>query len=170
MDADERLAPTEALKTLALHRYWVWADFQKRAMFECGRKIEAAADRIEAEALKLDAQAALSFFYASLYVVIEGWRELRLVDEEINGLIASENTDLLRRFRNGVFHFQPEYDDGRFLGFLDHAGEPVDWAQALHNAFARWFEDWGKETFGFGPRDIAAWMKAERQAAEAVGG
>jgi hypothetical protein len=98
--------------------------------------------------------------------VIEGWRELDLADGEIDGLIASENTDLLRRFRNCVFHFQPEYDDGRFLGFLDHADELVEWARSLHNAFARWFQDWATEKFGFGPRDIAAWMKAEKEAAE----
>ena len=69
-------------------------------------------------------------------------------------MIESENTDLLRRFRNGIFHFQPDVDDGRFLGFLDDAQEPVAWAQALHSAFSRWFQDWGRARFGFGPKDI----------------
>jgi hypothetical protein len=39
-------------------------------------------------------------------------------------------------------------------------------ARSLHNAFARWFQDWATEKFGFGLRDIAAWMKAEKEAAE----
>jgi hypothetical protein len=115
------------------------------------------------QARSFDAVSALGFFYASLYVVVEGWRDLGLEDEEINGLIASENTDLLRRFRNGIFHFQPDVDDERFLAFLDDAEEPVDWARALHSAFARWFQDWAREKLGFGPDDVEAWLRAELQ-------
>jgi hypothetical protein len=158
-----------ALPVLALHRYWLWADFHKKVMLEQGPPVPGDGEHpAVTRGRNFDAISALGFFYASLFVVIEGWRELGLEDEEINGLIASENTDLLRRFRNGIFHFQPGFDDKRFLGFLDDAEQPVDWARALHAAFARWFQDWGRATFGFGPEDLEAWLRAELKTFEAT--
>jgi hypothetical protein len=155
------------LPVLALHRYWLWADFHKQALVERGPAEPKDDEHPMVAAGRLfDATTALGFFYLSLFVVIEGWRELGLDDEEIDGLIASGNTALLRRFRNGVFHFQPDFDDARFLGFLDDAENPVEWARTLHSAFARWFQDWGRARYGFGPNDISAWLQAELAASE----
>lgn len=46
----------------------------------------------------------LSHWYAALYVVIEGWKETKLSDPTIDSLLSSENVDLLKRFRNGIYH------------------------------------------------------------------
>jgi hypothetical protein len=56
----------------------------------------------------------MSYWYGALYVVIEGWRELKLADTGIDNLLESPNVDLLRKYRNGVFHFQADYNDKRF--------------------------------------------------------
>ena len=90
--------PPENLSILALHRYWLWADFHKKVMFEQGPPWigwplgESQDFPLDAEVRAFDALTALGFFYASLYVVIEGWRDLRLADDEIDALLASENT------------------------------------------------------------------------------
>ena len=52
----------------------------------------------------------LSYWYAGLFVVCEGWQELKLSDPEIDGLLASPNLELLKRFRNGVYLNSPTID------------------------------------------------------------
>ena len=61
---------------------------------------------------------ALSLWYATLFVVIEGWREVGLKDPELDVLFADTKAEALRRFRNQVFHFQHEYDNRKLLEFL----------------------------------------------------
>jgi len=41
----------------------------------------------------------MSYWYGALFVVIEGWRELQLSDPSIEPLLASDNVDLLKRYR-----------------------------------------------------------------------
>lgn len=53
----------------------------------------------------------MSYWYGGLYVVIEGWQRLKLSDDIIDNLLISSNVQLLKRYRNGVFHFQKEYID-----------------------------------------------------------
>jgi hypothetical protein len=90
----------------------------------------------------------MSYWYAALYVVIEGWRELRLRDEDIDRLLESENVDLLRRYRNGVFHFQQEYYDERFLQFIREGQVSAAWVRELNQAFGRYFLEWIRDVGG----------------------
>jgi len=60
----------------------------------------------------------LSYWFASLYVVIEAWRDLKLNDPKVDALVSSPYTDLLRRYRNGIFHYQRKYFDEQFLFLL----------------------------------------------------
>ena len=60
-----------------------------------------------------------SYWFSSLYVVIEGWNELGLSDPDIDQLIDCPSVDLLRRHRNGTFHFQKEYFAARFMNFIE---------------------------------------------------
>ena len=80
----------------------------------------------------------LSHWYAALFVVIEGWHQMKLKDIVIDDLLSSCNVDLLRRFRNGVCHFQPNYLDDRFITFM---AEPttVAWVRKLNTEFGRYF-------------------------------
>jgi len=61
----------------------------------------------------------LSYWYATLYVVVEGWRELKLSDPAVDALLTVPHLALLKRYRHGVFHFQPDYFYSRYQDFFD---------------------------------------------------
>jgi hypothetical protein len=81
----------------------------------------------------------MSYWYGSLYVVVEGWQELKLTDPIIDGLLRSPHVDLLRRYRNGVFHFQRKFHDERFWDLMLAGREAVEWVSQLHREFRRYF-------------------------------
>ena len=58
-------------------------------------------------------------------------------------MLASPHLDLLRRFRNGAFHFQRDYFDRRFTDVLS-SDAVQEWALLLHDEFRRFFLDWYK--------------------------
>jgi hypothetical protein len=74
-------------------------------------------------------------------VVIEGWRTLKLRDPMIGRLLSSRNVGLLRRYRNGLFHFQRTYYDKRFSGLILDGENVVDWVRTLNREFGRYFLD-----------------------------
>ena len=57
----------------------------------------------------------MHYWYASLTVVVQGFRNLKLVDPRADALLASPNVKALRRCWNGVFHFQPDYFSAKLL-------------------------------------------------------
>jgi hypothetical protein len=74
----------------------------------------------------------MCLWYGMLYVVVEGWQEANLSDPEVDRLLASPNTELLRRFRNGMFHFQTDYWlPKKFSEFFDPKNKTVEWVRAL---------------------------------------
>jgi hypothetical protein len=85
----------------------------------------------------------MSFWYASLYTVIEGWRDLKLCDPEIDGLLKSPNVAMLKRYRHGVFHFQRTYFDQKYMPFLTRP-DSAPWVRGLHSAFFRYLGEWYK--------------------------
>jgi hypothetical protein len=80
----------------------------------------------------------MSYWYAGLYVVIEGWLELGCHDEEIDRLLESPNVDILRRYRNAVCHFQREYFHRKFFEMFSASGT-ADWVRELNQAFGKYF-------------------------------
>jgi hypothetical protein len=76
-----------------------------------------------------------AYWFASLYVVVEGWRGLNLSGAEIDKII-DEHLDSLRLFRNAVFHFQPK--NVKHKQWADH--EKWNWAERLTLAFERYFD------------------------------
>jgi hypothetical protein len=99
---------------------------------------------IDPEKFKIESFLYMSYWYGGLYVVIEGWQELKLSDTVINGLLQSSNVDLLKRYRNGVFHFQKQYYDNRFIEFMSEGKDSVKWVRNLTQEFGRWFLEWFK--------------------------
>ena len=90
----------------------------------------------------------MSYWYGGLYVVIEGWRDLGLHDDPIDALLGSPNVDLLRRYRNGVFHFQRRYFDDRFIRLMTDGENVITWVRTLNEQFGRFFLDWMRQTRG----------------------
>ena len=90
----------------------------------------------------VEARIYMSYWYAGLYVVVEGWQALKLSDLMIDGLLSSNNVDLLKRYRHGTFHFQKKYNDDRFLKLIDEGFDVVEWIRSLNTEFGRWFLNW----------------------------
>ncbi len=83
---------------------------------------------------------ALEVFYGLIYVVIEGFRELRCADETVSVLLAKEDyVDLLRRFRNGVFHYQKDPIDSRLFDFMVREDSEI-WVRDIHVALGKYLE------------------------------
>jgi len=123
-------------KLLALHRYYIWAN-RFREHFEGTLSVFPPIEHSE-ELFISDYGLFLSHWYAALYVVIEGWGEIELSDPQIDLLLCSENIDLLKRFRNGIYHYQQNYCDPRFFNLLE-AKAMVPWVRQLNLEFGRYF-------------------------------
>ncbi len=125
---------------LTLHRYFIWAN-RMRTHFDKLLATQASAR----DPFEIEATLYMSYWYGGLYVVIEGWQELQLHDPIIDQLLVSPNVDLLRRYRNGVFHFQRDYFDDRFRGFIENGQNAVEWVRTLNREFGRFFLEWFQE-------------------------
>jgi len=128
---------------LTLHRYYIWAnrmrDHFDRALGEFMQLGKRITDSERATKFFAgDPGIFMSYWYGGLYVVVEGWRELGLHDPDIDRLIDSPNTELLRRYRNGAFHFQRNYFDERFHGFIEEEGSAF-WVRELNRSLGRFF-------------------------------
>jgi hypothetical protein len=98
-------------------------------------------DKEKSVAFSIECRLYMSYWYAGLFVVIEGWKCLKLQDEKINELLTSKNVDLLRQYRNGTFHFQKKYYDDKFLKFILDGENCVEWVRTLNEEFGRYFHE-----------------------------
>ena len=116
---------------------------------------------------------ALAHWLASLYVVAEGWQEIGIPDPVISDLIAKYDDyyQLMRRFRNGVYHFQHKPLSVKLTDFLNPQSEGTLWAEALLFEFKRFLVSTvpddadGEEmklTIGWWPSDFLVRVKAVR--------
>ena len=125
-------------KLMSWFRYLFWAD-------TCYKRFEKLLETSNnSEEIPTNLFIALSSqWYGSLYVVIEGWEELKLEDKIISKLLNEHQNlkDLLRRYRNGVFHFQPKLLDNRFTDFEKTKNNSHLWIELLHRQFVRFFSD-----------------------------
>ena len=155
-----RLADNDA-DIVTLHRYFVWAGEMKQSF-----EVTAASRPQPLEWASEETIRALMYmclWYGVLRAVVEGWEELKLADPTIDSLLATRTgtmmkvrdkddaeydvpetySDMLRRVRNAVFHFQRDYLDDRLIAFMQKK-ESVVWVRSLHEAFSQWFLSWLK--------------------------
>ena len=123
-------------ETLTLHRYFIWAN---RMRTEFDAELEKKARGATVGVFPIEAHLYMSLWYAHLYVVIEGWNALHLEDRTITALLESPNVALLKRYRNGVCHFQRKYFDERFMGLISEGENVVAWIRTLNREFGRFF-------------------------------
>lgn len=126
-------------QTFAFARYLSWAALLNN-LFEAEMGAEPAPD--DSEAVRKHEWrwfGLMCYWYASFHVVIEAWDELQLSDPVIDRLLAHPKNfrTLLRRYRNGVFHFQGSVIDARIIDFLQHGPAQVCWVRALHEELIR---------------------------------
>jgi hypothetical protein len=129
---------TGKMRLLSLHRYFIWAD-RMRKHFDAAIDEKSKTQAYGGEADILEFTLYMSYWYAALYVVIEGWGELKLTAPEIDQYLTSPCVALLKRYRHGVFHFQAKYDDDRFVAFIAEGRETVPWVRGIHEAFGAYF-------------------------------
>lgn len=125
---------------LAWARYLYWCDLHRRRLEHYdGATEDGASDSSQWHFIALIAQ-----WYASLWVVVEGWQKLRKPDSNIRDLLEScpRYCDLMKRFRNGVYHYQPSLVDSRLLAFLQESDVTYIWGYLLHGEFCRFFWEW----------------------------
>lgn len=81
----------------------------------------------------------MCLWYGMLYVVIEGWQNANLTDPEIDQLLSSPNTKFLKRFRNGMFHFQKDqWISPKLADFFVPSNKTVEWVRTLTAEFRRY--------------------------------
>jgi hypothetical protein len=134
------------IEVITLYRYFAYAA-QMRNLF----KDEAKTGWISS--MKGDEANLTTFFYSKaglyllysysgIYLVIEGWRDLKLKDEKIDKLISSSYVDRLRLFRNATFHYQKEPISWKHLQFFGTEEEKTEiWFNELYQEFERYFVD-----------------------------
>jgi hypothetical protein len=142
-DDPEPVTPNPA-HVYTLHRYYVWSTILQGHF---NAILEAFRSRGEPFSMKTDdgirGYAYMSYWYAALYVVIEGWQKLGLRDEAIDRLLESPNVELLRLYRHAVFHFHEDYfNEHLTTPFVERGESPVGWVRSLSDEFGRWFLDW----------------------------
>lgn len=128
------------ISILALHLHWITADaIREQIKRDLERKSIRKSRTFETAAQQFSTGQTLIVFYALFYVVVEGYRELKLEDEAIDILLCKNDyEDRLRRFRNAVFHYQKRPLDKRLVDFLN-ASDSEYWIRALHKAFESFF-------------------------------
>jgi hypothetical protein len=129
--------PSQRAQVLTLHRYYIWANLMRTHFDETLRR----SPRLDVWSPEsIDRTAYMSYWYAGLYVVVEGWRRLRLRDARIEELLKQPDmVRLLKQYRNAVFHFSTTYNDDRLIAFLKEGAESARWARFLNRAFGRYF-------------------------------
>lgn len=88
---------------------------------------------------------ALSLFLpwlAFTYVLIEGWRDLKLEDYNVDLLLKSSNVDHLKLLRHDTFHFQKEFLPERTLVAFNRP-EFILWLTSLNSEFTRFIDGGG---------------------------
>ena len=75
--------------------------------------------------------AYLSLWYSSLWVAIDGWTQQGVAWPDLDPLLAAEQLDRLKDFRDATMHYRPDYFDRKHMRFFrdEHS---VEWANAVH--------------------------------------
>jgi hypothetical protein len=127
-----------SLELAALYRHWCRADAIKFVLFAVTAD-QPTRDQNVVDAEVMSTLLRLEVFYALTFVVVEGYRELALEDPVIDQLLAVPIfVDQLRRFRNGVFHYQADPVSSKLMDLIT-AQQSQEWMQELHREFQRLF-------------------------------
>ncbi len=125
---------------ISLHKHWLNADAVKEVV-----TAKIGGDHGLPEGLTESAElhssfARLSVLYGLIYVVVEGYKELKCANPKVDELLSQEEfVDALRLFRNSTFHYQKNPIPEKALKFLE-LPESESWIKALHLAFKKFFE------------------------------
>lgn len=75
--------------------------------------------------------AYMSLWYASLWVVLDGWKQMGIDEPEATALLADEQFTKLKDFRDVTLHYRPSYLDKKHMGFVGDE-RSVAWVKRAH--------------------------------------
>lgn len=109
---------------------WITADF---AWIDLNRFVHRGAAN-PAEDYLVERISRLTLWGATLYVVVEAWEKWEFSHPVIDEMIADPKTQMLRQFRNKVFHAERGVIHPLVQAFVLEPGSYA-WAYDLHRAF-----------------------------------
>lgn len=129
-------------RLIALYSHWCTAD-AVRVFIHTPLPPEACDVDLPEELQKLGAFSStlsrLSVWYSLLYVVVEGYQEIKLSDNEVDALLEDqEYVDYLRIFRNATFHYQKDPLTEKARKFLCAEDSEI-WIRRLNKALDKFF-------------------------------
>lgn len=125
---------------ISLHKHWLNADAVKNVVTAKIGGDHGLPEGLAEYAELHSSFARLSVFYGLIYVVVEGYKELKYANPKVDELLSQEEfVDALRLFRNSTFHYQKNPIPEKALKFLE-LPESENWIKALHLAFKKFFE------------------------------
>lgn len=137
---------TLSKELVALHKHWCIADSVKQFVSApLPQKSRQTKTRKLPKNLAAIGEAHSGFmrlqvWYALLFVVIEGYRDLEQKSAEVDKLLSNEEmVNALRLFRNAVFHYQKDPLTDKLLGFLDTKESEI-WIRQLNSALKNHLE------------------------------
>jgi len=143
---------------LSIYRHWLWAD-RMRELFEhylrCNLPPSVDQFTFDEAFFTTSMVTCMSLWYGLLFAACDGL-------EKASGLSVSEISseyarvrELLRRFRNAVFHVQPDYWSEKLMAVLREE-QLATAIRAVHRSVGAWLETQVKqqsEALPEGPRE-----------------
>jgi hypothetical protein len=147
------IAEYESDPILSLCNYWLSADVMHSLLHDM--RDEFFAEPEGEKTLWPEFQTYFNFWLSALYVVAEGFQELKLRSPTVQKKIAVHIHEL-RAFRNGTFHFQKTR--AKQLRMFDEEADRINWAEDLHSSVGRFlkrhvFRNLREVVRNYGPKD-----------------
>lgn len=134
----------DKLALASLHKHFLAADAVKQLLFvqiPTDPSKSGLGPELAEVAQQFSAMLRLQVFYALIYVVVDGYKELGCEDIEVDRLLQNQAfVASMRRFRNANFHFQEDPFSPKLVDFL-HAEGSEDWVRALYLALDAFFTE-----------------------------
>jgi hypothetical protein len=89
----------------SLHKYWIRANLMRMHFYQELDRVQAEHDGPDVNFTdEFDLRAYMDYWYSAVYVVIEGYKKLKLDDGGIDELLTSHNVYRLQLYRHGTYH------------------------------------------------------------------
>lgn len=127
------------MKLAALHRHWIVADavrvvLQQKTTTSMQEKLAIHKFGVDHVAFgeRVSMLCRMQVWYSLLYVVVEGYQELGQKFKPLEEVLTNGNyVNLLRRYRNATFHYQPDALNDKLIDFLDEKDSEI-WIKELN--------------------------------------
>jgi hypothetical protein len=128
--------PADGNLVFAWGRYLYWAELSRRNWHRFITRNPTFTQQLIPQWLGVSC-----YWAASLYVVIEGWEEAGFQDPLVDRLLKlSDYKAVLKKLRNGTFHYQPSIFSPKITDFFKSIDTTV-WLNILQEEFVRWLRD-----------------------------